>query len=63
MVQSIVAGMIRMSTQQSSETLFGYLMKGAASLAGAFGGSTPTGMDTNTDLLRRRSRWATSTRS
>jgi hypothetical protein len=51
MVQSIIAGMIRMTTQQGSEALFGMLLKGGTSLASAyFGGSTPTGMGTNTDF-------------
>jgi hypothetical protein len=51
LVQSIVAGMIRMSTQQGSEALFGMLFKAGGSIASSyFGGSTPTGMGTNTDF-------------
>ena len=51
MVQSIIAGLIRMSTQQGSEALFGMLLKAGGSIASAyFGGSASTGMDTNTQF-------------
>ena len=51
MVQSVIAGMVRMATQSTSEQLMGLLFKTGTSLASAyFGGSTPTGMGTNTQF-------------
>jgi hypothetical protein len=45
MVQSVIAGMVRMATQSTSEQLMGLLFKAGSSLAAAYGGgSTPTGM-------------------
>jgi hypothetical protein len=51
MVQSVIAGMVRMATQSTSEQLMGLLFKAGSSLVTAYGGgSTPTGMGTNTNF-------------